>query len=253
MTCLSYRQARVLQALNYKSLSIRFQESFNFLDLSTKLTYLTYAPSFLGEHRAATTLLQRTRFWEVFLSSAYVIPVAFTSASTLLRQVCLGQPTFRFPCGFQSRACLVTFAAGFRRMWPILPHFRFWISVSIGACVVLSHSCLFETTFGHLMPRMFLRHLLVNVWSLWVLVLVTRQVSAPYSRTDFMLVLKIRIFLWSERPVDLQIGRRVLKACLALFIRHSMSSSVPPSLLTTLPRYMNLSTSLMSSWCSRTL
>ena len=34
---------------------------------------------------------------------------------------------------------------------------------------------------GHLMPIMFLRHLLVNVWSLWVLVLVTRQVSAPYT------------------------------------------------------------------------
>ena len=48
------------------------------------------------------------------------------------------------------------------------------------------------------------------------------------------------------------IGRRVLKACLALFIRHLMSSSVPPSLLTTLPRYTNLSTSLMSSWCSHT-
>ena len=147
---------------------------------------------------------------------------------------------------------MVTFAAGFRRVWPIHPHFHFWISVSIGACLVLSHSCLFETTSGHLMPRMFLKHLLINVWSLWVLVLVTRQVSAPYSRTDFTLVLKIRIFLWSERPVDLQIGRRVLKACLSLFIRHSMSSSVPPSLLTTLPRCTNLSTSLMSSWCSRT-
>ena len=146
----------------------------------------------------------------------------------------------------------MTFAAAFLRVLPIHPHFRFWISVSIGACLVLSHSCLFETTSGHLMPRMFLRHLLVNVWSLWVLVLVTRQVSAPYSRTDFTLVLKIRIFLWSERAVYLHIGRRVLKACLALFIRHSMSLCVPPSLLNTLPRYTNLSTSLMSSWCSYT-
>ena len=130
---LSYREPRVLQALNYKRLSIRFQESFTFLDLSTKLTYASW---FLGEHRAATTLLKRIRFWEVFFSSAHVIPTAFTSASILLRQVCLVRPTFRFPCRFQSRACLVTFAAGFRRVWPIHPYFRFWVSVSIGACLV---------------------------------------------------------------------------------------------------------------------
>ena len=44
--------------------------------------------------------------------------------------------------------------------------------------------CLRRLLAAWSMPRMFLRHLLVNVWSLWVLVLVTRQVSAPYSRTD---------------------------------------------------------------------
>ena len=80
------------------------------------------------------------------------------------------------------------------------------------------------------MLRMFLRHLLVNVCSLWVLVLVTRDVS------DFTLVLKILILLRRERAVDLQIGLKVLKACLALFIRHLISSSVPLSLLTSLPR-----------------
>ena len=136
-------------------------------------------------------------------------------------------------------------------MWPIQPHLHFLISVSIGVCFVLSHSCPFETTLCHLMLRMFLRHLLVNVCSLWVLVLVTRHVSERQSRTDFILALKILILLRRERAVDLQIGLKVLKACLALFIRHLISSSVPPSLLTTLPRETNLSTSLMFSWCSR--
>ena len=65
------------------------------------------------------------------------------------------------------------------------------------------------------MLRMFLRHLLVNVCSLWVLVLVTHHVSEPQSRTDFTLVLKILILLRSERAVDLPIGLKVLKACLA--------------------------------------
>ena len=65
------------------------------------------------EQRAATAPLQRTRFWLVLLSSAHVVPAAFISASVLLCQVCFGRPTLRFPCGFQSRACLVMLDAGF--------------------------------------------------------------------------------------------------------------------------------------------
>ena len=129
------------------------------------------------EQRAATTPLQRTQFWLVLLSSAHVIPAAFISALVLLRQVCFGRPTLRFPCGFQSRACLVMLDAGFHSVWPFHPHLHFLISVSIGVCFVLSHSCSSETTSGHLMLRMFLRHQLVNVCSLWVLVLVTCHVS----------------------------------------------------------------------------
>ena len=148
--------------------------------LFSKVTYLfTYASWFLVEQRAATTPLQRTRFWLVLFSSAHVLPVAFISASVLLRQVCFGRPTFSFPCGFQSRACLVMLDPGFRSVWPVQPHLRFLISVSIGVCFVLSHNCSFETTSGHLMLRMFLRHLLVNVCSLWLLVLVTCHVSEP--------------------------------------------------------------------------
>ena len=86
------------------------------------------------------------------------------SPPSLLRETDL----IRFPCGFQSRACLVMLDVGFRSVWPIQPHLRFLISVSIGVCFVLSHSCSFETTSGNLMLRMFLRHLLVNVCSLWV-------------------------------------------------------------------------------------
>ena len=141
------------------------------------LTYLTYASWFLLEQRAATTPFQRTRFWLVLFNLAHVFPAAFISASMLLCQVCFGRPTLRFPCGFQSRACLVMLDAGFRCVWPIQPHLHFLISVSVGVCFVLSHSYSFETTSGHLMLRMFLRHLLVNVCSLWVLVLVTRNVS----------------------------------------------------------------------------
>ena len=102
---------------------------------------IAYASWFLVEQRAATTPLQRTRFWLVLFSSAHVFPAAFIWASMLLPQVCFGQPTLRFPCGFQSRACLVMLDASFRSVWPIQPHFRFLISVSIGVCFILSHSC----------------------------------------------------------------------------------------------------------------
>ena len=127
------------------------------------MTYLTYASGFLGEHRAATTPFQRTRFWLVLFSSAHVIPAALVSASMLLRQVCFGRPTLRFPCGFHSKACLVMLHSGFRKVWPIQLHFLFLISVSIGVWFVLAHSCSFEIVSGHLMLRMFLRHLLMNV------------------------------------------------------------------------------------------
>lgn len=85
---------------------------------------------------------------------------------------------------------------------------------------------------GHLMLMRFLRHLLTKVCSLWVFDLVVLHVSEPYSRTELTVVLKILILLWGERVEVFQMGRRVLKACLAMFIRLLMSSSVPPSLLT---------------------
>ena len=76
----------------------------------------------------------------------------------------------------------------------------------------------------------------MNVCSLFVFVFVTRHVSEPYNRTDFTFVPKILILFCRKREAALQMGRRVLKTCHALFILFLISSSVPPSLLTTLPR-----------------
>ena len=167
------------------------------------LTYLTYSSVFRGEHRAPTTLRHRTLFWLVLSTSAHVMPATPASLTILLRHVCLGRPTFRFPWGFQLRACLVTLCVGFRSVWPIHPHFRLLMSMSNGACLVISSSRSLETTSGHLMRRMLLRHLFTNVCSLWVLVLVTRHVSEPYSRTDFTLVLKIH--LWYTYAIFIEI------------------------------------------------
>ena len=76
----------------------------------------------------------------------------------------------------------------------------------------------------------------MKVCSLWMFDLIVLHVSEPHSRTHLTLVLKILILLCRERAEEFQMGRRVLNACLALLIRLLTSSSVPPSLLTTLPK-----------------
>ena len=145
------------------------------------------------EHRAATTPLQKTQFWLVLLSSAHEVPTAFSSSLMLCRQVCFGWPTLRFPREFHSRACLVMLDTGFCSVWPIESHLRSLISISMGVYFTLFHSSSFETASGHLMLRMFSRHLSVNVCNFWVLVLITLLVSEPYSKTNFKLVLNIQI------------------------------------------------------------
>ena len=72
----------------------------------------------------------------------------------------------------------------------------------VGVCFALYHRSSLETTSGHLMLGMFLRHLLANVFNFLTLVLVTRHVSAPYSGTDFTLVLKIPILFRTDMAVD---------------------------------------------------
>ena len=121
------------------------------------------------------------------------------SSSTLLRHVCLRPPTFLFPWGFQLSACLVVFVAVFWRVWPIHPHFLLFISVIIWSCPVLYHSSSLGIIYGHLICSTFLRHLFMNVCSLFVFVFVTHHVSGPYNRTDFTFVPKILIVFCRER------------------------------------------------------
>ena len=128
-----------------------------------KKCLLAYASSSTREQRAPTALLQLTRFWGILFSSTHVIPAAFTSASVLLLRVCLGLPTFRFPWGFQSSTCRVTFDGDLRSVWRIHPHFLFLMSSSTGACFVLAQSSLFEMISGHLMFRMLRRRRLTFV------------------------------------------------------------------------------------------
>ncbi|KAH3883461.1 hypothetical protein DPMN_007418 [Dreissena polymorpha] len=90
-------------------------------------------------------------FWAALFSCVHDIPASFISLSTDLLYDCLGRPTFLFPCGFQSSACLVTLSAGLRSVWSIHPHFLFLMSWLMGFWLVLLHRSVFEISSGHLM------------------------------------------------------------------------------------------------------
>ena len=58
-----------------------------------------------------------------------MVPCFFTSSAIDLLQVVLDLPVLLFPCGFQSKAFLVTLLVCFRRVCPIHIHFRLAISL----------------------------------------------------------------------------------------------------------------------------
>ncbi|CAH8861870.1 unnamed protein product [Trichobilharzia szidati] len=165
-----------------------------------------------------------------------VCPHAFISSSHDLLQVTLGRPTRRFPFGFHSRACLVMSLAGFLRVWPIHLHFFLPICFTMGSWLVRSQRSLLLILSGHLILSIERRHLLMKVCSLFEVLFVTRQVSDPYSSTDFTLELKIPILFLTLNDVVLHTDFRVMKACLAFPILALISSSVPPVVETMLPK-----------------
>ena len=70
--------------------------------------------------------------------------------------------------------------------------------------------------------------------------------------TDLTLLLKILSLVRVDKAVDLQIGFRFTKACLAFPILALMSSSDPPVAETMLPRYLKESTSF-KAWPSNVI
>ena len=138
-------------------------------------------------------------------SSCQVCPLCFISSSTSLRQLLRGRPLFLFPWGFQVRACLVMLLGGFLSVWPIQVHFLRLIWVSMGSCLVASHSLMLLMVSGQNMRRICLRHLLIKDWIFLRDVFVVRHVSEPYKSTDFTFELKIQIFVCVVISLELQI------------------------------------------------
>ncbi len=160
------------------------------------------------------TFLHLTLFGAIFLASAHVRLHVLLARSFIL-----------CPCGFQSRAFLVTFSASFLRVCPIHPHFLLLMSFHIGPFCVLLHRSSFEITGGLHIPRIYRSFLLTGAWILFPRDLVMHQVSEPYRRTDLIFVLKILSFAF-----------KIAKAWFDFLIHAAVSSSVPPVVLATLRR-----------------
>ena len=110
---------------------------------------------------------------------------------------------------------------------------------------VLSQRSLLLTLSFHCITKIFFMHffvLLTKVRILFSVVLFIRHVSAPYSKTDLIFLLKRRIFVALPITLDFHTFLKMGNAALALLILVFTSASVPPRVSTILPRYLNAST-----------
>ena len=128
-------------------------------------------------------------------------------------------------------------------MCPIQVHFLRVIVVSMESCSAMFHNSLLVILSFQLMLKILLKQLLMKTWILRCSCLVVLQVSDPYSSTDFTLELKIFSLVCLEMILDFHNLSNMWNATLAFPSLALTSSSVPPSVLTMLPRYVNCCTS----------
>ena len=150
-------------------------------------------------HRPQTKALQAARSRVSLSNCPQLWPLFLMSASISLLQVILGRPLFLLPCGFHVRDCLVVLDAVFLRVWPIHLHLRWRISSSTGSCWMRRQSSSLVMTFGQRILSIFRRHELINVCSFFEPAAVVRQVSAPYLKTGFTVVLNILTLVFRVR------------------------------------------------------
>ena len=77
-------------------------------------------------------------------------------------QVFFGLPLLLLPWGSQSKASFSVIPDGLRSVWPIQDYFLFFICLSDGFCPIRSHNCSSVIVSGHLIRRIFRKHLSIN-------------------------------------------------------------------------------------------
>ena len=131
------------------------------------------------EHRPSTKERHRFLSVAIFSISLLVYPISFVSFSVSLCQVFRGLPLRLFPGGFHVMAWRVMVFGGFLSVCPIHLHFLFFISFSMGSCLVIFQSVVLDILSVHFRCRILRRHLLMKVYILFSVFCVLRHVSDP--------------------------------------------------------------------------
>ena len=134
------------------------------------------------------------------------------------RQVFRGRPIFLFPWWFHVRACLVVLDVGLRSVCPSHLHLLFCISSSAGVWLVLSHRSLLLMVSGQRIWRIFLRQVLMKVWTLLMVVTVVRRSQTHTARLTWRWCWTVE--LWSSGTAPLKsrcslVAQTLLLPCLA--------------------------------------
>ncbi|VDP65856.1 unnamed protein product [Schistosoma curassoni] len=96
---------------------------------------------------------------------------------------------------------------------------------------------------GKWMLSILRRQLFINTCTFLIVVVLVLQVSAPYSRTSLMFVLKILTLILVESCFEFHMFFNCWNAVLALLILAFTSASEPPCSSMMVPRYVKDSTS----------
>jgi hypothetical protein len=169
------------------------------------------------EHRALTKLLRLTLFVATAFTSCHLFPWSRASSFTVRFQVFFGLPLFLLPWGFQSKASFSVIPDGLRSVCPIQDHFLFFVYLSDGFCPVCCQNSSFVTVSGHLIRRIFRKHLFINDCMLLLIFAVLFHVSHLYSKIHLTLDSNIRILGKYSRP--------------ALMTKQNVQNSRPRSVL----------------------
>ena len=118
----------------------------------------------------------------------------------------------------------------------------FFSKISADSCFVAFHKSSFLILSDHLIPRILLKDLFINIWILSTSALVVHQFSKPYSSTSFTIEMNMLILVSLLYIFDDHTSVSILKADYALQ-RFNFTCCAP-----TLPTYIPILLQLVPTW-----
>ena len=119
------------------------------------------------EHKSETNVFHLILFCAVFLAAVHVTPMSCSSAKRECLHVSARRPILLLPWGSHSSAAFLMFPPSFLSVWPIHFHALLFKSISTGSCLSCCQRSSYLIVSGHLIPRILLRQLFTNTWSLF--------------------------------------------------------------------------------------